>query len=49
MSLYSFIFVLIILFIVIMAVSTSTILENQNKLSEKIDELIKLLKEKEEQ
>lgn len=48
MSLYAYIFVFIILVIVIMVVSTSTILENQNKLSEKIDEIIKQLKGKEE-
>lgn len=48
MSLYAFIFVFVILIITIIVVSTSTILENQNKLSEKIDELIKKLEEKEE-
>ena len=48
MSLYAFIFVFVILVIVIMVGSTSTVLENQNKLYEKIDELIKQLKEKEE-
>lgn len=48
MSLYAFIFVFVLLIIVIIVVSISTILENQNKLSEKIDELIKQLKEKEE-
>lgn len=48
MSLYAFIFVVVIFVIVITVVGISTILENQNKLSEKIDELIKQLKEKEE-
>ena len=48
MSLYAFIFVFVIFVTVIIAVSTSTILENQNKLSEKIDEIIIQLKEKEE-
>lgn len=48
MSLYAFIFVFVILVVVIMVVTTSTILENQNKLSEKIDEITKQLKEKEE-
>lgn len=48
MSLYAFIFVFVLLIIVIQVVAISTILENQNKLSEKIDELIKQLKEKEE-
>lgn len=48
MSLYVFIFVFVILIIVLMVVTTSTILENQNKLYEKIDELIKQLKENKE-
>ena len=52
MSLYAYIFwiVLLALFIslIVKIVTIIRILENQNKLSEKIDELVKQLKEKEE-
>ena len=52
MSLYSYIFCIVILALLIsLTVTIATairIFENQNKLSEKIDELIKQLKEKAE-
>lgn len=47
MSLYAYIFVFVLLIIIFQVVATSVILENQNKLSEKIDELTKQLKERE--
>ena len=47
MSLYEFMAMLVIIVIVIILVSTSALLEKQNKLSKKIDELIKQIKEKE--
>ena len=52
MSLYAYIFCIVLLALLISLIITIAtairIFENQNKLSEKIDELIKQLKEKEE-